>query len=378
MKQDSTCIVAVGISDDIGNTPDRSALELQAQAAQNALDEAGLKRGDIDGLITQTGGRMAPVTFAEYFGIQPRFVDATFVGGASNVMHLALADAAIRAGLCDTVLVSYGTTPRQGEYVALTPEYPDDFERPYGVCFPVGLYALCAQRHMFEYGTRQEQFAKLVVESRRWGALNPRASRRDPLTIGDVLASPPVISPIHRLDCCLVSDAGGAYIVTSLERARDLRQKPVALLGSGQAYTHRSLGQKHDITTSGAALSAPRALERAGLKLPDIDVFQIYDAFSSQLMIMLEDIGLCPKGEGGPYVESTDFGPGGDVALNTSGGGLSFLHPGMFGMFLVIEAVQQLRGDCGDRQVANASTALVQGNGGVLFSEATAILGAVR
>jgi acetyl-CoA acetyltransferase len=374
MRDDAICIIGVGESDDIGNTPNRSGLALQAQAARNALADAGLKKSDIDGLITQTGGRMPPITFAEYFGLQPRFVDGTFIGGASNVAHIDLAAAVIRAGICDTVLVSYGTTPRQGEYVSLSPEYPDDFERPFGICFPVGLYAMSAQRHMHQYGTKREQFAKLVVESRRWGGLNPRAARRDPLTVEQVMASPAVVSPIHRLDACLVSDAGGAFIVTSAARARNLKTRAIEFLGAGHAFTHRSLALKDDVTTSGAVGSAKRAFRKAKVDLSEIDVFQIYDAFSSQLLIMLEDIGLCPKGEGGRFVESTDFGPGGKIALNTSGGGLSYLHPGMFGMFLIIEAVRQLRGECEARQVKGARTALVQGNGGVFFSEVTAIL----
>lgn len=372
------CIVGVGESDDYGSTPNRSALDLQVQASRNALADAGLGKKDVDGLITQTGGRMAAINFAEYFGIEPRFVDSTFIGGASNVAHLDVAAAAIAAGICRTVLVSYGTTPRQGEYVTLAPEYADDFERPFGVGFPVGLYALCAQRHMYQYGTRREQFAKLVVESRRWGALNPRATRREPIAIENVLASPPIVSPLHRLDSCLVSDAGGAFVVTTEDRARDLKRPAVHVLGVGQAYTHRSIAQKDDITVTGAVESSRRALSAAGMKIADIDVFEIYDAFSSQLLVMLEDIGLCPKGEGGRFVDSTDFGPGGRVPLNTSGGGLSYLHPGMFGMFLIIEAVRQLRGECEASQVPSARTALVQGNGGVFFSEVTAILGAAR
>lgn len=374
MRSDAICIVGVGESDDIGNTPNCSGLELQAQAARNALADAGLKKGDIDGLITQTGGRMAPITFAEYFGLKPRFVDGTFIGGASNVAHIDLAAAVISAGICETILVSYGTTPRQGEYVALAPEYPDDFERPFGICFPVGLYAMSAQRHMHQYGTRREHFAKLVVESRRWAKLNPKATRRDPITTDEVMASPAVVSPIHRLDACLVSDAGGAFIITRADRARDMKAKPIEFLGAGHAFTHRSLALKEDVTVSGAVESSKRALERAKVNLDEINVFEIYDAFSSQLLIMLEDVGLCPKGEGGRFVESTDFGPGGKIALNTSGGGLSYLHPGMFGMFLIIEAVRQLRGECEQRQVKNARTALVQGNGGVFFSEVTAIL----
>ena len=378
MTGPAVCIVGVGESTDIGSTPHCSALELQAQASRAALCDAGLAKHDIDGLITQTGGRMAAINFAEYFGIEPRFVDSTFIGGASNVAHLDMASALIHARVCETVLVSYGTTPRQGEYVALTPEYADDFERPFGVCFPVGLYALCAQRHMYEYGTTREQFARLVVASRQWAALNPRAARRRTITLEEVIASPPIVSPIHRLDACLVSDAGGAFVVTSQERARDLAAAPVAFLGAGHAFTHRSIAQREDITTTGAVESARRAWEASGVGLDEIDVFEIYDAFSTQLLVMLEDIGLCPKGEGGPYVEETDFGPGGDVALNTSGGGLSYLHPGMFGMFLVVEAVRQLRGECGERQVAGAETALVHGNGGVFFSEVTAILRATR
>lgn len=374
MNGRAVCIVGVGESTDIGSTPHCSALELQAQASRAALRDAGLARHQVDGLMTQTGGRMAAISFAEYFGIQPRFVDSTFIGGASNVAHLDMASALIQAGVCETVLVSYGTTPRQGEYVALTPEYADDFERPFGICFPVGLYALCAQRHMFEYGTTREQFAKLVVESRRWAALNPRAARRGAITVEEVIESPAIVSPIHRLDACLVSDAGGAFVVTSEQRARDLARPPVAFLGAGHAFTHRSIAQREDITTTGAVESSRRACEVSGVGLDEIDVFEIYDAFSTQLLVMLEDIGLCAKGEGGAFVEQTDFGPGGGLALNTSGGGLSYLHPGMFGMFLVVEAVRQLRGECGERQVPGAATALVHGNGGVYFSEVTAIL----
>lgn len=374
MSDQRICIVGVGESDFTGNTPDYSALDLQAQASFNALRDAGLERAQVDGLFTQCGGRMPAISFAEYLGIRPRFVDSTFVGGASNVMHLDLAAAAIRAGLCEFALVNYGATPRQGEYVTLQPEYADDFDRPFGTCFPVGHYAMCARRHMHQYGTRREQFAKLVVESRRWAALNPRAMRRELVTIDDVLESPPVVAPLHRLDACLVSDAGGAFVVTTESRARDLPCKPVYFLGAGQAYTHRSTALMGDITTSGAAGSVKCALRNAGIALDDIDVFEIYDAFSSQLLIMLEDVGLCAKGEGGEFVASTDFGPGGDVALNTSGGGLSYLHPGMFGIFLIIEAVRQLRGTCGERQIPDARTALVQGNGGVFYSEVTAVL----
>ena len=188
MAKETICIVGVAESDDLGETPNRSALDLQAQASRNALADAGLAKGDIDGLITQTGGRMGAINFAEYFGLSPRFVDQTFIGGASNVAHLDLASAVIRDGICTTVLVSYGTTPRQGEYVQLAPEYMDDFERPFGPCFPVGLYALATQRHMHQYGTRREQFARLVVESRRWAALNPKAMRRQPITVEAAVA----------------------------------------------------------------------------------------------------------------------------------------------------------------------------------------------
>lgn len=375
MNSRTVCIVGVAESDEIGDLPHCSGLELQVQAARNAIADAGLTKQQIDGVVTQTGGRMAAINFSEYMGLQPRWVDETFVGGASNVAHIDTAAAAIGAGICDTVLVCYGTTPRQGEYVTLVPEYADDFERPFGTCFPIGAYALAAQRHMYQYGTTRAQFAKLVVESRKWGALNPKAMRRKPVTVEEVLAAPPVIEPIHRLDSCLVTDAGGAFVMTTLDRARTLPKKPIAFLGAAHAYTHRSIAQKEDITTSGAAISAPRALERAGVELRDIDVYEIYDAFSSQLLMMLEDIGLCGKGEGGDFVSHTDFSPGGDVPLNTSGGGLSYLHPGAFGMFLVIEAVRQLRGECGDRQVPGAELALVHGNGGVFFSEVTAILG---
>jgi acetyl-CoA acetyltransferase len=237
------------------------------------------------------------------------------------------------------------------------------------------MYALAASRHMYEYGTTREQLAQVAVAAREWAKLNRKAFMRDDLTIEDVLASRMVSSPLSILDCCLVTDGGGALLVTSPERAKDLRRPPVYLLGAGEAHWHRNISQMPDLTVTAAADSGRRAYEMAGVGPEDADVTILYDAFTINPILFLEDLGFCEKGEGGAFVEGGRIAPGGELAVNTNGGGLSYNHPGMYGLLLLIEAVRQLRGECGERQVEDACVALAHGNGGVLSSQVTAVLG---
>jgi acetyl-CoA acetyltransferase len=257
------------------------------------------------------------------------------------------------------------------------------WQLPYGLNMPIGPYALAASRHMAEYGTTPEQLAQIAVSTRGWASRNPRACSQDPLTVDDVLASPLVASPLHKLDCCLVSDGAGAFVMTSAERARDLRKPPVYVLGAGTATTHNtSISQMPDLTTTAGAVSGPRAFEMAGITPDDVDLLMGYDSFTITQLLHLEDLGFCPKGEGGRFVEDGRLGPGGALPTNTNGGGLSYTHPGMYGMFLIVEAVRQLRGEADDspqgdggRQVEGAEIAVCHGSGGILSVLSTLVLG---
>ena len=297
------------------------------------------------------------------------------MGGSSFVSHLFHAASAIDAGFCEVALIAYGSTQRSasGRLVSGSEALP--YEAPYKPRYPVSAYAFAASRHMHEYGTTREQLAEVAVAAREWAKLNPKAFMRDDLSVEDVIDSRMVSSPLSILDCCLVTDGGGAALVTSAERARDLAKAPAYLLGAGEAHWHRNISQMPDLTTSAAAESGPRAYEMARLGPEDMDVVMLYDAFTINTVLFLEDLGFCEKGEGGPFVSGGRISPGGELAVNTNGGGLSYNHPGMYGLLLLVEAVRQLRGECGERQVADTNVALVHGNGGVLSSQVTAILG---
>lgn len=371
-------IVGIGESD-IGETTGRSVFGLIADAAVAALADAGIAKGEIDGLFCTGLPRYPTQVMGEYLGISPTFADSTEAGGASFEFYVEHAAAAIRAGLCTTALLLYGSTQRADRARdlggALPASYPgNQFELPFGPLLPISAYALAAQRHMHDYGTTPAQLASIAVTTRQWASLNPRAFARDPISVDDVLDSPMVSSPLHRLDVCLVTDGAGAVVMTSAQRARDLRRTPVAVLGAASTHTHYSITQMPDLTRTGAVDSGRRAFALAGVRHDEIDVAQIYDSFTYTVLTSLEDLGFCAKGEGGPFVESRRLGPGGDLPTNTQGGGLSYTHPGMFGAFLITEAVRQLRGDAGAGQVANARIALVHGTGGVLASHATLIL----
>lgn len=371
-------IVGVAESDKIGVRPDTPAIMLHAEAARNALDEAGLTKDDIDGLFS---AGISTLEIGEYLGIEPKVTDTTAVGGSSFVIHIAHAATAIATGRCEVALVTHGESGRSRVGMprpAMDPQsLRGQFEAPFGLPQPVGAYALACSRHMYEYGTTHEQLAEIAVATRKWAMLNPKAMMRDPITIEDVLNSRPICWPFNLLDCCLVTDAGGAFVMTSLERAKDLKQTPVTVLGFGEGHDHAMISQMPSYTSFAARNSGKRAFEMAGVRHEDLDLAMIYDSFTYTVLLSLEELGFCAKGEGGAFVSNQRTAPGGDFPMNTNGGGLSYTHPGMYGMFAVIEAVRQLRHDYRDqgvRQVPDCELAVVHGTGGVLSSAGTAIL----
>lgn len=358
--------------------PGISSLDLIGQATTRALADAGLTLRDVDGLFTHSAFFPLPaLTTAEYLGIRPRYLDGTAIGGSSFVGHLWHAAAAIESGQCEVALVTYGSNQRSagGGLVASGGNLHRSWEAPYRPRQPVTSYALAATRHMYEYGTTREHLAEIAVAARQWAKLNPVAFDQGDLSIQDVLDSRMVSTPLSVRDCCLVTDGGGAVILTSAERATTLPSTPAYVLGVGDATSHTSISQMPDLTTTAAVESARRAYEIAGVGPQQIDVVEVYDAFTINTLLFLEDLGFCAKGEGGNFVSGGAIAPGGRLPVNTNGGGLSYCHPGMYGILLVIEAVRQLRGQAGARQVADHELALVHGNGGTLSSQVTAILG---
>jgi acetyl-CoA acetyltransferase len=365
-----------------GEAPGFTDMELLARSARAAVADAGMKMSDIDGLCTASAGAaMWPLPVVEYLGINPRYIDGTMLGGSSFIAHLLPAMQAIRSGQCSAVLVCYGSAQRTSTLgrreigQARRHLDPQPYEHPYEPMFPVSAYALAASRHMHEFGTTREQLADVAVAARAWAQLNPEAFMREPLTRADVLASRMVSDPLSVRDCCLVTDGGGAYVLVSAERAKTLPKKPVYVLGNATAVWNRQISSMPDLTVTAASQSGREAFAMAGLGPKDMDVVQLYDAFTINTILFLEDLGFCPKGEGGRFVADGAIAPGGKLPVNTNGGGLSCVHPGMYGIFALIEAVRQLRGECGERQVANAKTAVAHGNGGMLSSQATAVLG---
>jgi acetyl-CoA acetyltransferase len=377
----SVAVVGVGESDALGRLPDKSALALHMEAAHNALADAGLKKSDVDAVFTS--GRNMANDVPEYLGIRPRFVGGTQVGGCSFLLHVEHAMAAIHAGLCEVALITHGESGYSRIGMPI-PRWGDDsvnnqFELPYGTVGPATGYGFLATRHMHEYGTTSEQLAEVAVATRQWAALNPKAFMRDPITVDDVLSSRLIAWPFHLLDCCLVTDGGGAAVVTSAERARDLAKKPVYVLGTGECVTHQMVSQMPSYDRWDAAEeSGRRAFEMAGVKHEEIDVAQLYDAFTIVPMLALEALGFCKRGESGPFVSGQRTAPGGAFPMNTNGGGLSYTHTGMYGIFTIIEAVRQLRGECGPRQVNGAKTAVCHGTGGTWSAAATMIVSVER
>jgi acetyl-CoA acetyltransferase len=379
MRPDRIAAIVGVAESDLGVTPGKTALQLQAQAAKVALADAGLEKRDVDALFVAGNWSWSPnLMLAEYLGIQPRYTDGTNIGGSSFEAHLGHALAGIEAGRFEVALIIYGSTQRSDqsrnrhvEHATLVEQY----ERPYGLPAPVGAYALAAMRHMYQYGTTSEQLAEIAVATRKWAMLNEKAMMRTPITIEDVLNSRWIAEPLHLLDCCLVTDGGGAVVVASARRARDARKTPVWVLGHGETMTHYGITNMPDLTVTGAVWSGRDALAMAGVTHDEIDVVEIYDSFTITVLLTLEALGFCQPGEGGAFVSGQRTAPGGPFPMNTNGGGLSYCHPGMYGIFLLIEATRQLRGECGLRQVPDAKIALAHGTGGVLSSSATIVLG---
>ena len=383
-NQREIAIVGVAESDVMGTVPNKSSLQHHAEAAHNALEDAGLNKSDVNGLFTAGGA--STLTTGEYLGIQPGFTDNTSVGGSSFVIHVAHAAAAIRAGYCDVALITHGEAGRSARARAAgDPSQPAaQYEAPYGIIGPPISYSLACTRYMHEYGedrTRQGM-AEVAVATRKWANLNPKAVMHETtMSFDEYHDSRWVAWPFHLFDCCLVTDSGAAIIVTTAERARSCRKQPVWLLGAAEGHDHGMVSMMPSLTSLIARETGPKALARAGVGLQDLDLTMIYDSFTYTVLLTLEGLGFCAPGEAPEFVAGQRTAPGGDFPLNTSGGGLSYTHPGMYGSFLLVEAVRQLRGECGDRQVKRMNDpsqdpkiALVNGTGGFLSSTGTVVL----
>jgi acetyl-CoA acetyltransferase len=381
-------VAIVGAADtDVGKIPQYGATALCVEAARRALDDAGITRDQIDGLVT-CNSMAEPHMYhaeaiAEYLQIFPRYSVSASAGGGTTFSALQNAASAIITGLCDTVLISMadslrsGLSREQAMNLQSSTGHPQ-FEIPYGATVPA-YYALIAHAHMNAYGTTPEQLAAVAVSARKHAALNANAQMRDIISVDDVLSSRMIADPLHLLDCSLVSDGGAAVILTSADRASDYPHQPVFVLGAGEGHSHEHISQARSLTTSAAVESGRRAFEMAGLGPGDIDVAEIYDCFTPVVLIELEDLGFCNKGEAGAFVESGETALDGSLPMNTHGGLLSHCHPGNPGsMFALTEAVIQLRRSAGDRQVDNAEVALVHAQGGIMSSHATLILGRER
>jgi acetyl-CoA C-acetyltransferase len=349
--------------------PDKTDFQIAAESARAALADAGLTVKDVDGYFVSGVTGMAPALMCDYLNIRPKVVDSTSIGGTSFLAHAAHAVSAIATGRCEVALITYGSTAAShsvaiGTGGRTSVEIPEQYEAPYGVT-TVAAYALCAQRHMYEFGTTSEQLAEIAVTFRRHASMNPYAKYREPITVDDVLASRMISSPLHLLDCCLISDGGGAVVITSAARAKDCAKAPVWILGAGETVFHPDAG-KRDFMRMAASQTGPIAFAQAGVTHDDIDMCMIYDSFTITVLMTLENLGFCRIGEGGDFVSGGRLALGGALPTNTDGGGMSSNHPGMRGIFLMIEATKQLRGECGVRQVRDCKLALAHGTGGTL------------
>lgn len=378
-------IAGVAEADDVGRVPEKTVLQLAAEAAENALADAEKEPADIDGLFIQGSGfrerfHFPQVTMAEYLGIEPVVSSSNDMGGASSFGHVQYAELAIEAGLIDTALITYGSTNysdrQEGrrQYEPQPANLTRQFENSYGVMNPIGSYAMVAQRYMHEYNVDREDLASIAVSTREWAKRNPRAMMQDDLTVEDVLESPPVCKPLHKLDCCLISDAGGAVVLTGADTVEPGGASPVEIAGLAQTHTHDSISQMPNLLAPGAQKTAEQAYKMAGIGPESIDVAELYDSFTITTALLTESVGIAEPGEGIRPFRDGETEPGGSIPINTNGGGLSYLHPGTYGIFPMIEAVRQVRGDAGERQVPDATTALAHGAGGVLSTHSTMIL----
>lgn len=364
----------------LGQVPDQTELSMVALAAREALAEAGLTLRDVDGVFVNYMGEEGSVQVAEYLGITPRYADSTDLGGAAFEAFVHHAMVAVATGRVEVALIAYASRQRsrRGRSAALAVDplsLWSQLDAPYGLPAPIGQYALIAARHMHQFGTTEAQLAEIAVAARRWASLNPKAWVRDPLTIDEVLASRPIADPLKKLDCCLITDGGGAAVLTTAARARDAAKPAIRVLGAGESHTHWHIAQMPDLTVSAGARSARDAFAMAGIVPADVDVLEPYDSFTITVLMALEDLGFCRKGEGGPFVEGGRLAPGGALPAMTSGGGLSYNHPGALGLLLLVEAVRQLRGEAGARQVPDARIAVAHGVGGFMSTASTVVLG---
>ena len=358
----------------IGEASGFTSMDLAARAALAALDEAGIGLSEVDGLfIGQPSDFLSGLTFAEYLGIRPKLTNNNRTGGSAFLTHMNVAALALAAGEIDVALIAYGSNQRTGTGGLVSAAAPNIYEKPYSLRLPVGGYALAASRHMHEFGTTRDHLHAVVKSARDWAMLNPEAFLRKPVTQEDYFNARMVSDPLSVLDCCLVTDGAAAVIMVRKDRVEN--REAAYLLGLGEATDHYQIAQMPDLTTSAAKFSGQRAFEQAGITPADVDVVELYDAFSINTIMFLEDLGFCKKGEGGDFVASGVIGPGGSLPVNTNGGGLACVHPGMYGLFTVVEAYRQLTGSAGERQVNGAEIAVAHGNGGFLSSQVTAVLG---
>ncbi len=375
MKRCAVAIVGAAETTELGVIPHLSQLQLHADAALNALADCGLAPSDIDGVAC---AGESPTSVAHYLGIAPSWVDGTAVGGCSFMLHVRHAAAAIQMGLCKTVLITHGQSGRSrvgaGGFAFSPSSLSGQFEAPYGVSGPPTLFTLPCLRYMKDFGLSHEQLAMVAVVQREWASRNPRALHRDPITVADVLASRVIAWPFHLLECCLVTDGGGALVLASAERARDFPAKPVYVLGTGESVETPMVSQMEDFTTSRAfRVSGAMAFAEAGISPREVDHLMIYDAFAHLPIYGLEDLGFVPRGEAGRFIADGHTRPGGALPLNTNGGGLSYTHTGMYGMFALQESVRQLRGTA-PAQVPDVRISVAHGVGGMFAAAGTVVL----
>mgnify|MGYP000366922380 FL=1 len=362
-----------------------SAMEIMANSVHDALDDAGIKLNEVDGVFAATAFHsMAAMSLSEYLGLKPKFADGSQIGGSSFLSHILTAALALDAGLINVAVVAYGSNQKSiGGFKTISEAMP--YEAQYEPRMPVTAYALAAKRYMHEFGASREDLANVAVSARDWALLNPRAYTYDkgPLTVEDVLSARPIVDPLGKLDCCLVTDGGAAVIMTRSDRAKDTKNTPIYLLGAAMEHHHRMVSEMPDLVRTSAIDSSQRAFKMSSYKATDMDTIQLYDAFTINTLLFLEDLGFCKKGEAIELVKNNNIGPSGSLKVNTNGGGLSCVHPGMYGLFVTLEAIRQLRNSAGDNVgersgggwINNAKLSVAHGNGGVLSSQVTNVWG---
>ena len=362
-----------------------SAMEIMANSVHDALDDAGIKLNEVDGVFAATAFHsMAAMSLSEYLGLKPKFADGSQIGGSSFLSHILTAALALDAGLINVAVVAYGSNQKSiGGFKTISEAMP--YEAQYEPRMPVTAYALAAKRYMHEFRASREDLANVAVSARDWALLNPRAYTYDkgPLTVEDVLSARPIVDPLGKLDCCLVTDGGAAVIMTRSDRAKDTKNTPIYLLGAAMEHHHRMVSEMPDLVRTSAIDSSQRAFKMSSYKATDMDTIQLYDAFTINTLLFLEDLGFCKKGEAIELVKNNNIGPSGSLKVNTNGGGLSCVHPGMYGLFVTLEAIRQLRNSAGDNVgerssggwIDNAKLSVAHGNGGVLSSQVTNVWG---